>query len=148
MNFYEFTQNNSGGSWVTDEHLAHRVVIEANNEEEAMEKAQSLGVYFDGCSSGQDCGCCGDRWNRPHEIVLPYRYGTFGKEEAEKIAKKYKSDFGKTTWRFMNTHEPDPDKYDVIFTKVESYMKYLADEYGTTNPDARIFYKNGKVKEI
>ena len=31
---------------------------------------------------------------------------------------------------------------------IEAYVRNLADSYGWTSPDARIFYKNGRVSEI
>ena len=69
--FYEFSQNNSGGSFVTDSKLCHRLFIEAKNEEEAIEIAESLGCYWNGVNEGLDCPCCGDRWyNSPDEIKI------------------------------------------------------------------------------
>lgn len=60
--FYHFSQNNTGGSFVLTDNLTHFVVIEADNAAEANGKLVSLGGYFDGCESGVDCSCCGDRW--------------------------------------------------------------------------------------
>jgi hypothetical protein len=62
--FYEYNQNNSGGNFDLDEAcgLTHFVVIEADSAEEANRKAEDHGIYFDGCASGRDCSCCGDRW--------------------------------------------------------------------------------------
>jgi len=68
---YEFSQTNSGGSFVVDENLCHRVFIEAKTTEEAIEKAESLGVYFDGVYENLDCPCCGDRWNSPNIVAFP-----------------------------------------------------------------------------
>lgn len=34
------------------------------------------------------------------------------------------------------------------FETVEEYAQYLADRYGWTSPDARLYYKDGTVKEI
>lgn len=36
----------------------------------------------------------------------------------------------------------------IRFKDIEEYAHYLSDEYGWTSPDARIYYKNGVVKEI
>ena len=36
----------------------------------------------------------------------------------------------------------------VRIDNVEQYAKLLADSYGWTKPDCRIFYKDGRVKEI
>lgn len=63
--FYNFCQNNSGGHFAVDENVAHNVWIEAASMREAIAKAEELGIYFNGCASGQDCNCCGDRWHEP-----------------------------------------------------------------------------------
>lgn len=60
--FYNFSQNNSGGSFREDENLDTEVIIEAHSAEEANLLADNFGIYFDGCSQGIDCSCCGDRW--------------------------------------------------------------------------------------
>lgn len=59
MAFYHFSQNNSGGSFSGPRH----VVIEAKNASEANYIAEQNDIYFDGCKSGIDCPCCGDRWS-------------------------------------------------------------------------------------
>lgn len=146
--FYEYTQNNSGGSFVTDDKLCHRLFIEENNSEKANEIAENLGVYFNGCEDGLDCYCCGDRWSQPDEIEIPYRYGCFSLKEAKKFSKKYNIKYDKTEFRFMGIKEPNPDDYDIIFDTIEKYAKYLCDEYGNDGIDGRIYYKNGKVLEI
>ena len=111
LKFYKFTQNNSGGSFSVDKNLCHRLFIQAFSYEEARDKAESLGVYFDGVG---DCSCCGDRWSDFEELIsFPHKW-----------------DKGKT------------------FKGIVSYARFLAKEYGWTTPDIRIFYKNGKVKEI
>jgi hypothetical protein len=62
--FYTFYQNNSGGVFsFKQDAISHFVIIEAESDEEANKKAESLGIYFDGCSTGRDCECCGDRWS-------------------------------------------------------------------------------------
>jgi hypothetical protein len=62
--FYHFSQNNSGGSFIEDEilGLSNAVIIEADSATEANDIAINKGIYFDGCSDGVDCDCCGDRW--------------------------------------------------------------------------------------
>lgn len=62
--FYCFNQNNSGGWFKQDDQIAHYMFIEADSADEANERAESVGIYFDGCSDGRDCDCCGDRWSR------------------------------------------------------------------------------------
>lgn len=59
--FYTFSQNNSGGYFCGPRY----VIIEADSGSEANHIAQNhpdSPIYFDGCSTGQDCSCCGDRW--------------------------------------------------------------------------------------
>ena len=62
--FYHFGQNNTGGSFDFDKDagITHHTIIEAESAEDANARAESIGLYFDGCSSGNDCPCCGDRW--------------------------------------------------------------------------------------
>lgn len=62
--FFKFRQNNSGGSFDVDADrgIAHTVIIEARDHLEANVFAQDVGLYWDGCDSGRDCSCCGDRW--------------------------------------------------------------------------------------
>ncbi|WP_144625075.1 DUF7296 family protein [Bacillus altitudinis] len=40
------------------------------------------------------------------------------------------------------------DEADLSESNIEEYAQFLADEYGWTSPDARIFYKDGTVTEI
>lgn len=65
--FFYFSQNNSGGSFHFDEKagITHHVIVEARDLDAAIDKAESIGLYFDGCDSGRDCPCCGDRWHKP-----------------------------------------------------------------------------------
>ena len=60
--FYVFHQNNSGGSYEITDDLACEVIIEAMSGDDANSRAKNIGIYFDGCESGIDCDCCGDRW--------------------------------------------------------------------------------------
>lgn len=60
--FYCFNQNNSGGGFDIDDDVAHFVIIEAASADAANERAESIGIYFNGCDTGNDCPCCGDRW--------------------------------------------------------------------------------------
>lgn len=61
MAFYEYSQNNSGGSFVVDNirGIARTVIVEADDAREADYRAERAGVYFD---STYDCSCCGSRW--------------------------------------------------------------------------------------
>lgn len=79
--FYEFQQNNSGGVFVVNDVLCHRLFIEANNADEAIHKAEELGCYWNGVEEGKDCPCCGDRWSR--YFVEPVPLEKYAKEGYE-----------------------------------------------------------------
>ena len=59
--FFDFSQNNSGGDFDYDAErgISCHVIIEADSPSDASEKAEAIGLYFDGAG---DCSCCGDRW--------------------------------------------------------------------------------------
>ena len=120
--FYDFNQNNSYGYFVTNDKLCHVVLIEADSEDEAVRKAEELGCYWDGVEKGIDCPCCGDRWDKDWIDAVPLdKYRTEG----------------------FHTHHGT-----YYFNNIEEYAQCLANDYGWTTPDIRIFYKNGTVKEI
>ena len=78
--FYQFSQNNSGGFFKNDHKsgIAEYVIIEASSAKQANKLAESIGIYFDGCVLGVDCGCCGDRWYSVDESdgdAVPTIYG-------------------------------------------------------------------------
>ena len=62
--FFDYRQNNSGGNFTEDHRrgISVNVIVEADSAKDADDRAQGIGLYFDGCSSGRDCSCCGDRW--------------------------------------------------------------------------------------
>lgn len=64
--FYTFNQNNSGGRFTYDaiRGITHYVIVEADSKAEAVNYAESIGLYFDGAG---DCECCGDRWHEPYD---------------------------------------------------------------------------------
>ncbi len=66
--FYLFDQNNSGGRFIVDDEkgIGEYVFIEATSIKDAVNRAEDIGIYFDGCGEGYDCECCGDRWSRPY----------------------------------------------------------------------------------
>ena len=140
--FYEFNQNNTGGSFATDSELCHRLLIEANSEDEAIFKAESMGVYFNGVENDMDCPCCGDRWYFPSEVEFPYAYGSMTEKEAISASEMYGAEVveAKRGWKDRNK--------DVVFSTPESYAQYLADNHGWTSPDVRIFRSDGSVVEI
>ena len=65
--FFTFGQNNSGGVFNLTDDVTHWVIIEAGEATEANAKLEHLGGYFNGCESGRDCDCCGDRWSAQWE---------------------------------------------------------------------------------
>lgn len=105
MKFFEFLQNNSGGFFKVDDKVCGQVIIEAENVSEAIDIAEDLGIYFDGCSIGKDCSCCGDRWSEPWS------------EDGMSL-----------------------EQLNLIINKENNYRR--------TDPNTRIFYKDGTVKEI
>lgn len=94
--FYTFSQNNSGGGFDHDgaRGIAQYVVIEADSAEDANERANEIGLYFDGVDSGDDCDCCGDRWREARESD-----GTYGPTIYGRDALTYSSDYGLSIFR-------------------------------------------------
>jgi hypothetical protein len=91
MKFYEFRQNNSGGSFAVDDNVAHSVYIEAEDADRANEIALEKGLYFNGVDTGQDCNCCGDRWYPTDddeyniiEVVNSHEIFSYAYEKVEK----------------------------------------------------------------
>ena len=79
MNWYLFDQNNSGGYFEVNDKVCHRLFIEAESFDEAVEKAEELGCYWHGVEDGIDCPCCGDRWNKwDDEPIDLEKYNTEG----------------------------------------------------------------------
>ncbi len=142
LKWFEFSQNNSGGNFDIDDKLCHKLYIQAYNASEAVDKALAMGVYFDGCSMGMDCGCCGDRWYETDEELSLY-YGSFGEKELALLEGLFKYETVPTKYENYKNHK------DVIFVSIEEYAQYLADAYSLgSKVDGRIFYYDGKVVEI
>jgi hypothetical protein len=106
--YFHFSQNNPGGSFVIDEKVAHHVIIQAHSAGEANRLALGVGIYFDGCSSGTDCNCCGDRWSRKwgdgDETPLiygnnPAAYKDVFTKRGQPVCHVYHLDGSKTTYR-------------------------------------------------
>lgn len=77
--FYCYNQNNSGGSFVSNDSVAHYVFIEADSANEADDRAEDIGIYFNGVKNYRDCECCGDRWYEARyndATIEPMIYGT------------------------------------------------------------------------
>lgn len=83
--FYTFNQNNSGGSFDFDDErgITQYVIIEADNLDEALTIAESIGLYFDGVENDLDCPCCGDRWYKPWGADSPDEVPTLYGKPAE-----------------------------------------------------------------
>jgi hypothetical protein len=89
MKWFHYSQNNSGGSFDIDpaRGIGPHVWVEAPSIAAANAIAQSKGVYFNGCETGQDCPCCGDRWSEPwdddgKDVPLIYPQYAFGWHDA------------------------------------------------------------------
>lgn len=79
--FFSFDQNNSGGSFDIrpEDGIGEYVIVEALDVNHANQRAEQIGIYFDGCDNGMDCNCCGDRWSRAWDDEgdpEPMIYGT------------------------------------------------------------------------
>lgn len=157
--FYEIDQNNTGGSFDVDDKLCHRLFIEADSEDDAIRKAESLGCYWDGVSKGIDCPCCGDRWypcaneiNLQKYVEEGYYIGEYnigGKVESEKLwFAKYGNLKRKAEPVWTKPYSVESFGTNVFFYNIVEYAQYLSNEYGWTKPDCRIYYADGKVTEI
>jgi len=164
LKFYELSQNNTGGSFDVDSKLCHRLVIEAGSEEEALSIAEDLGCYWYGVDNGNDCPCCGDRWYRSASEIDIETYnekwngmelsewGTSSETDHDKAIKELEAKYPGVEWSVKPQAE---DKYGSVrvtgrirLRSMEEYAQLMADQFGWTTPDIRIFYKNGEVKEI
>lgn len=156
-NLYEFSQNNSGGSFDVDDNVCHTVFIEAETAEQAMKIFEPMIVGQSG-----SCPCCGDRWCTDwgiDAIKLPkngwdaccYVMGTGEKHKVE-AKQKWHDKYGK----YVILEEPKySTKYGskqygafIQFTDILEYLQFIANEYGFTTPDIRIHYLDGTKKEI
>ena len=157
--FYEFLQNNSGGRFDVDERVCHRLFIEANSDDEAVSKAEELGCYWDGVANGVDCPCCGDRWYRDYlRTIQIEKYKVEGltvntySDTHQDAVSRWNEKYGKyecvspPTYTKLFGNEIFEGK--ISFRNIEEYAQFFADEYGFTVPDARVYYKDGSVKEI
>ena len=87
--WFSFSQNNSGGSFHHEplDGIGRFVFIEAQNAAHAKDRAERIGLYFNGCASGLDCSCCGDRWSDYVDDsdgeAVPMRYGETYREAVD-----------------------------------------------------------------
>lgn len=117
--FFEFNQNNSGGSFTLDEDrgLTHIVIVEANDARDANYRALSIGIYFDGCVDDIDCACCGDRWSEAYGEGddVPSVYGQPAEKYAPALGYGWMPDGkeicvhfidGRKQWHGINSEQP------------------------------------------
>jgi hypothetical protein len=166
MKFYELSQNNTGGSFAVDSKLCHRLFIEAESEKAALEIAEGLGCYWNGVDDGMDCSCCGDRWYKSADEVDLEKMNTkwngyeisewLGKSknthDEDAIIQNLKAQYPDSVWLVEPMLENKYGSTRVVgkirLDSVEQYAQIMANLYGWTKPDCRIFYANGGVKEI
>ena len=100
MTWFEFSQNNSGGSFNYDgiAGISHRVFIEAESADDANAHALYIGIYFDGCSEDKDCSCCGDRW-------YPVYDDDYSKVDKSEVPEKGSVFVGTRAWKWMKGYE-------------------------------------------
>lgn len=157
--FFEFAQNNSGGSFVVNDKVCHRLYIEAGNYNEARDKAEELGCYWDGVANGIDCPCCGDRWSDyESEPINLEKYATGGYKASvyDNVYRDAKAEWDRKYGKYDIIKMPDFEcNFSVRsyvglikFSDIEEYAQFMADEYGWTIPDVRIFFSDGTIKEI
>jgi len=155
--FYNFDQNNSGGSFITDDKVCHQLYIEANSEEEAVNKAEQIGCYWNGVEDGIDCPCCGDRWSTYTDAIDLDKYREKGYQvevysHYQNAEKRWNDLYGHLMlieppiWK--ETYGVKEYAGKVAFNDIEEYAQFISDNYGWTTPDARIFYLDGSIKEI
>lgn len=108
LRYFHFSQNNPGGSFDINDMVAHHVFIQARSAHEANRLALDVGIYFEGCSTGADCSCCGDRWYKVDgegdETPLiygidPATYQDMFAKSAQPMCHVYHLDGSKTTYR-------------------------------------------------
>ena len=108
--FFHFSQNNPGGSFDINETVAHHVIIEAHSATEANTRAVDIGIYFNGCDTGADCSCCGDRWSEQWSdsggddtpLIYgdpPEMYEDYFTKEGQPVCHIYRLDGSKATYR-------------------------------------------------
>ena len=152
MSFFSFRQNNSGGSFDENEKLCQCVYIEAENSEEANEKALDLGIYFDGVEKGFDCECCGSRWYESYspESNILFLYPNDENKIEEVLNISGSNMVRKPGDRIMvGSVSRLVSYFEISFEKFSQKLKAESIlGYKWTSPMYRIFYKNGEVESI
>lgn len=91
--FYHFSQNNSGGYFITDTNngVGEHMIIEARSPEDAWDRLREIGDKVGGFWNY--CDCCGERWHDYSEegTEIPTIYGEPANEHKtyRKDGKKY-----------------------------------------------------------
>lgn len=156
--FYEYSQNNSGGSFYVDENVCNQVFIEATNEKHANSIAKEIGIYFDGCAIGIDCSCCGDRWDdSPNEVdIEQYKDEGYPVDVSRSVLNSEQHWFD-LYGGFPRHAEPEwVNLYgfikrfegSVYFDTIEQYAQFIANRWGSTVPDVIIHYLDGTKKKF
>ena len=150
-NFYEFSQNNSGGRFVVNDKLCKRVIVEAESYDHAEKIGKSLGIYYDGVDKGIDCDCCGDRWYSPNEINLD----KINENGWEVVNYKSESEWLSKYGQYKIAVQPKWEnktfnayRGKISFKDIEEYIDFLNREFGFSDSISRIFYLDGTVKEF
>nr|DAP06674.1 MAG TPA: hypothetical protein [Caudoviricetes sp.] len=161
MSWYQFNQNDSFGYFDVNDKLCHRLFIEANSEREAADKAVELGCYFDGVHKGIDCSCCGDRWSGSPQLIdlddvneRGWRVCCYMRraDSFADVKNRWQNKYGMyeikelPQWRETSVAAEYGGK--IKFRNIEEFAQFLANEYGWTSPDVRLYYVDGRVKEI
>lgn len=118
--WYSFRENNSGGKFLGP---YNEIWVEAESAEEANRIAvDEFEIYFDGCESGIDCSCCGDRWYRVDNpgSNYPTIYGVEIERDTteDKIIKSFDQTYSLDQWEFKYLIQwKDREKLILYFTK-------------------------------
>lgn len=110
LQWWEYRQNNTGGSFSYDPQsgISVNVYVQARDPSEADFRAKEIGLYWDGCDSGQDCSCCGDRW-------YPQSYYGTPVEDVPPPDKVWAPEFSYASKWIANGYETFVHNYDGSF---------------------------------
>lgn len=162
LNWYMFSQNNSYGRYDINDKVCEELYIEAESFDEAVQKAEELGCYWDGVKKGIDCSCCGDRWDKRNDDPIDIEsFKNQGMEvwivdgEYPDTVSEWYREYGNYLILDIPKFVCDSDcpsikvcKGKIRINNIEEYAQLIADKYSRTSPAARIYYRDGTVKEI
>jgi hypothetical protein len=120
LHWYEYRQNNSGGSFHMNDDVSVYVLVEAEDDVQAEREALEAGIYFDGVAAGFDCSCCGDRWYEGEKLEEFRIYQLFSDE---------------------HTLYDDVGAYAAELARESSWAK-------EGRPVVVVYHKNGKVERF